>query len=385
MKSMREWEELILNAKVTWQIFQEDCRAGSRGGGILCKSSHEDDSLSKSVRMDLPDTPGLFTFTEQMVFGKVKFKAEEDREEGGEESKELDVGEDLQEIRAAIWEMDTKMHHVVKGLHVDQVGMRDHLWKSIKLLGCAIDQGDAQMHDLDLDVSDVLDVLKEHNIVDLSEGASRALGELDTTKIAGLPLKTLGLHVDGLLELINAVDEDHQKAGKFLLGKLKSMPMSSQQAAQGVIAPQGNLVMSMMILDDSGAQAGTLGQLLWTMLVLQDNNTRLWVELVAFLSNITAQGGVVLDGLGFTTEAQVRATVLLECPLGNAFKVFLGVVLLFCCNPMYAPIAGWEKTTCSMDEDYSAMACKVVSSYHQTHCAWYMEGKIVMPGKVLGG
>jgi hypothetical protein len=87
--------------------------------------------LSKSIRMDLPDTPGLFTFAEQMVFGKVKFKAKKDREEGGEESKELDVREDLQEIRAAVWEMDTKMRHVVEGLHVNQVGMTDHLWKFI--------------------------------------------------------------------------------------------------------------------------------------------------------------------------------------------------------------------------------------------------------------
>ncbi len=107
------------------------------------------------------------------------------------------------------------------------------------------------------------------------------------------------------------------------------------------------------------------------------------MELDALLSNITVQGGVVLDGLSFTTEAQVRAAVLLECPLADAIKVFLDVMSLFCCNPMYAPVAGWEKTTHSMDEDYSAAACKVVSSYHQTHCAWYTEGKIVVPGKVL--
>jgi hypothetical protein len=159
--------------------------------------------------------------------------------------------------------------------------------------------------------------------------------------------------------------------------------MSSQQAAQGVIAPQGNLAMSMMILDNSGVQVGMLGELLRTMLVLQDDNMCLWVELDALLSNITAQGGVVLDGLGFTTEAQVRAAVLLECPLGDAFKVFLNVVLLFCCNPMYAPVVGLEKTTHSTDEDYSATARKVVSLYHQTHCAWYMEGKIVVPRKVF--
>lgn len=91
----------------------------------------------------------------------------------------------------------------------------------------------------------------------------------------------------------------------------------------------------------------------------------------------------MLDGLGFTTEAQVKATVLKECPLGDAFEVFLDVVSIFCCDPTYAPVSGWEKATRSMDEDYSATARKVVSSYHQTHCAWYTEGKVVVPGKVL--
>jgi hypothetical protein len=36
-----------------------------------------------------------------------------------------------------------------------------------------------------------------------------------------------------------------------------------------------------------------------------------------------------------------------------------------------------------MEDDYSPTARKVVSSYYQTYCAWYTEGKPVVAGKVL--
>ncbi len=41
------------------------------------------------------------------------------------------------------------------------------------------------------------------------------------------------------------------------------------------------------------------------------------------------------------------------------------------------------ETTRAMEEDYSPTARKVVASYYQAHCAWYAEGKQVVPGKVL--
>ncbi len=44
---------------------------------------------------------------------------------------------------------------------------------------------------------------------------------------------------------------------------------------------------------------------------------------------------------------------------------------------------GWEKTTRAMEEDYSPIARKVVALYYQAHCAWYAEGKQVVPGNVL--
>ncbi len=101
------------------------------------------------------------------------------------------------------------------------------------------------------------------------------------------------------------------------------------------------------------------------------------------MADIMLQGGVVLDGLGFLSEADAKDVVLKECPKGDAFEVFLDIMLLFCCDPVYFPAMGWEKFTRSKEDDYTSTTRKVVLSYYQTHCAWYAEGKLVTSGMVL--
>ena len=84
-----------------------------------------------------------------------------------------------------------------------------------------------------------------------------------------------------------------------------------------------------------------------------------------------------MDGLGFTSKAQVRDFVLQECPEGDECEVFLDVVLLFCCDPVYKPTPRWEKQTRAMDEGYSATTRKIVLLYYEPHCTWYTGGKKV--------
>ncbi len=48
----------------------------------------------------------------------------------------------------------------------------------------------------------------------------------------------------------------------------------------------------------------------------------------------------MLDGLGFSSKAQVKLVVLEECPEGDAFKVFLDLMSLFCWDPVYIPVTG---------------------------------------------
>ena len=44
---------------------------------------------------------------------------------------------------------------------------------------------------------------------------------------------------------------------------------------------------------------------------------------VAAIHALVSHGGVVLDGLVFSSEAQVKEVVMKECPMGDAFEVFL--------------------------------------------------------------
>ena len=62
--------------------------------------------------------------------------------------------------------------------------------------------------------------------------------------------------------MIAAVDEDHQKTGKFMLSKLNSrIPVAPGAAAMGP-GGSGQFNLSMAIINNVGDQVGTLGQLL---------------------------------------------------------------------------------------------------------------------------
>jgi hypothetical protein len=89
------------------------------------------------------------------------------------------------------------------------------------------------------------------------------------------------------------------------MGKLCSILLQTGPGGGGsgtmVRAP---LTLAMAIVDDTGAEAGTLGQLLQGLKTLTSKNTLLHKRLECLSANILAQGGVTLNGLGLTLEAQ---------------------------------------------------------------------------------
>jgi hypothetical protein len=90
----------------------------------------------------------------------------------------------------------------------------------------------------------------------------------------------------------------------------------------------GSLPLMMVIVDAMGEEVGTLDQLLCGVKDLVENNTRLRKQLESLSVDILLQGGVILDGLSFMSESQVREVVIKECPVGDAFEVFLDTMLL---------------------------------------------------------
>jgi hypothetical protein len=54
----------------------------------------------------------------------------------------------------------------------------DHLWGSITCLGSALDALHGRVCGVEQDVGDLAKLLDEYNLVDLSEGLMRALGQV---------------------------------------------------------------------------------------------------------------------------------------------------------------------------------------------------------------
>ncbi len=192
----------------------------------------------------------------------------------------------------------------------------------------------------------------------------------------------LSNQVTAMANMLSKLDEDHQAAGRLLLRKLNGVRSSlgGPTSSPGAMAP---LSTSMAIVDDHSNHCGTLGDLLQEHRELKNEHSNLKVDFESLSAAVTAQGGQVLDGLGFASKAMVCILVVQECPRGNAFEVFLDVTSLFCCDSMYSPASGWEKLTRGMEDGFSPTARKVVTSYSQPHCSWYMDEKPVVVGKLL--
>ncbi len=285
----------------------------------------------------------------------------------------------MDKLRTVIKQLDSKLHLLVVLVKIDQGGILNHLWTSIVHLGQAYDVLNARTRGVEQDLGDLSDVLDEFNLLDLSKGVMRALTQAIPQAGSNPQFSDLEDKVRELAALIATVDEDHQKAGGYLLGKLCGNPLPPQ-----IHSGRGMLSLGTPIVDNTGIKVRNLGQLLQGFENLTHENTLLGKRVDLLSTELTLQGGGVLDGLGFGSEGQVREVVMKESPKGDAFEVFLDVMSLFCCDPAYVPVAGWEKFTRSMEDDYSPTACKVVSSYYQAHCAWYAEGKLVTLGKLLG-
>jgi len=163
------------------------------------------------------------------------------------------------------------------------------------------------------------------------------------------------------------------------LGKLRGFKPDQGRTAHGATA----LSLATPIVNNEGVEIGNLALILKGFEDLSRENALLCKRVEGLLVALASHGGVVLDGLVFSSKAQVKEVVMKEYPMGDAFEVFLDMMSLFCCDPSYSPATGWEKFTCSMEEKYSPTARKVVSSYYQTYGTWYAEGKPVVARKLL--
>ncbi len=139
------------------------------------------------------------------------------------------------------------------------------------------------------------------------------------------------------------------------------------------------------VQDEHRAYVTTLGGILGENTALKLSNEHLTHQIEKLSADVTAQGGVVLGKYTFTLKLQLIELCMKECPKGDAFAAFVNPMIIFCFDPSYIPIAGWETLTKAMEKlgSYPVMDRKVVMSFNAHHLHWFLEGKMVVVGKTL--
>ena len=80
--------------------------------------------------------------------------------------------------------LDAKLRDLVDTARADQFGIMDHLWGSITQLGLSLDLLDSRLWGVEQEVGNTMEVLDEHNLVNLSKGVMRALDQIPSSTFA---------------------------------------------------------------------------------------------------------------------------------------------------------------------------------------------------------
>jgi len=145
---------------------------------------------------------------------------------------------ELYKLQSIVMAINAKLWLFVESVRTDQVGFMEHLWSSITLFGSALDAVHCRVQGVQNKVGFTSDLLDDYNLTDLSEGLTRALNQASmgvSTQPNELQEKIVDLQakVGDLEQLISAVDNDHQKAGWILLGKLNGFNPGQGGKAHG--------------------------------------------------------------------------------------------------------------------------------------------------------
>jgi hypothetical protein len=177
--------------------------------------------------------PSTFKFWDPPTFGNLKFRKRGDQGEytDGDVMEDTKEHEEIEEICVVIKDPNARLLLFVEAVRADQVGMLDYYWNSIVRLKNYVGLLSSKIRGLKQDVGDASEVLDKHNLVNLSKGNMRALSHLASMPIPNL--EDIKAKIVALGDLINAVDKDHQKAGRYLLTKLREFTPPQDQGAQG--------------------------------------------------------------------------------------------------------------------------------------------------------
>ena len=378
-RTTREWEAYIANAWHEYGLYE---RAQEQAAVQPEESSDEDASSEGDVSFDvLPEyrfkTPKEFEWEDSSVsIAEPEFSSELDDDE--EKTDARWVRE--QEIRLAIQDLTTSLKGVASQQRGDARFLLEYIWGSVQTLISEINRGRKHLRSLKADVGDVAALRDMHDVQTVTDGVIEAFNLVLDGAIKAPVQRAL----DDLTELCGEIDSDHRDATTYALTKINEVVLhvSTLEATAAVRSNSGGVTMSTMISDATGSHVISIGDLCAGLAELRASNTALEARLAGLSSDLASQGGIVMDTLLFTSEAQILELVMKECPSGDAFEVFTDVCSLPCYDSSYDPATNWEKTTKFMatDGQYSSSARKVVVSYNHQQPYFYNDGKTAVAG-----
>ena len=202
--------------------------------------------------------------------------------------------------------------------------------------------------------------------------------------MTGTPQDDLSGEVEELSRNLAGVDANLAKTCTLLNNKIQALERKQVSLSSAAQASLG-LTMSTPIFDDNGIHVSNLSRVMQENVDLKHANDQLKDRIKMLAADVTAQKGVVLGRFTFTSELQLLALCMKECPNGEAFSTFVDPMVIFCHDAACTPLTGWETLTKAMEKSgtFPLTDRKVVVSYNAHHSWWFAERKTVVAGKML--
>jgi hypothetical protein len=303
----RDWESYVPQA-----LREFDLQERGLGGGISEEKSDDSKDNESTGDLSLSNIPSLMPWDDPY------------------EPPEPEVGEVIEEMKR----LADGLQKLGDQARKDSKDVLDYVWLSVCEVANEVDHVNRQLNVLKDNVGDVTPLSELHNIDDLAEGVVEASGKLEEMENVITKLDT---RVGDVTDLIGEINEDHRVAATYAMSKANEMSRRIGLLEVSAGAPPHvsnmhfrSIAHDAVILDSFGNPVASMAELWRLVSELKASNMALTTRISELTAEVSAQGGGVLGSMTFTSEAQIMQLVMMECPSGDAFKIFTNVMSLPC-------------------------------------------------------
>jgi hypothetical protein len=376
-RTTAEWEDFIFKAQEEWDSVEaqtlENIQEGSLGDEDVDDNS--DDLIEGDLALSTP--PKIFKWTNKLegLDGTLKTKLDEMNPKNTKEA--------VEELQVAFGDLEGMVVDARRSLGNNAIEVLNHVGSSMVEILVAINQINKRGRRLASEVGNML-VLRDdsglHDIM-LVDAVARVISSM---ALQDHTIDNVASDIEDLSGLIAAVNADLSMTCTILNNKIRALERL-QSSPPVTLQSLPTLTMATAVPDKHRAYVTTLGGILGENTALKLSNERLTCQIEKLSADVTTQGGVVLGKYTFTSELQLMELHMKECPKGDAFATFVNPMIIFCFDPSYIPIAGWETLTKAMEKSrsYPVTDRKGVTLFNAHHLHWFSEGKTVVASKPL--